>query len=225
MWIAFKIYYLRDTTQHLLKLRYIFSSCELLSKFIIFVTRHNNLFLSLNILNVVNCFQNLLSSWHDTTICVSVSSGFSLWIAFKIYYLRDTTQQLDFVPAFRVGCELLSKFIIFVTRHNVAIMLPSALAVVNCFQNLLSSWHDTTVLSLCHQLGWLWIAFKIYYLRDTTQRNSTKTLVLMCCELLSKFIIFVTRHNWNIFILGKQPVVNCFQNLLSSWHDTTFFCF
>ena len=144
-----------------------------------------------------------------------------MWIAFKNYYLRDTTQQKEKALAIKESCELLSKIIIFVTRHNRTENVSMFSEVVNCFQKLLSSWHDTTVCLYLIHFMLLWIAFKNYYLRDTTQLSNLKSVSIVCCELLSKIIIFVTRHNQ----LQYQPipccVVNCFQKLLSSWHDTT----
>ena len=147
------------------------------------------------IAQVVNCFQKLLSSWHDTTNKRNLQRCILLWIAFKNYYLRDTTQLTRFNLAVRSCCELLSKIIIFVTRHNFTFGNYLAVFVVNCFQKLLSSWHDTTAGLKMHFCSTLWIAFKNYYLRDTTQHQSEFSIYKTCCELLSKIIIFVTRHN------------------------------
>ena len=142
-------------------------------------------------------------------------------IAFKNYYLRDTTQQF-FCNVHQIsGCELLSKIIIFVTRHNHFGALQVKDYVANCFQKLLSSWHDTTNDGKQKPLTALWIAFKNYYLRDTTQLPVRLCPYPMRCELLSKIIIFVTRHNDRYTFLVEMRVVNCFQKLLSSWHDTT----
>ena len=148
-----------------------------------------------------------------------------MWIAFKNYYLRDTTQHTDTIIPYHTRCELLSKIIIFVTRHNGAYARRWAKPVVNCFQKLLSSWHDTTWPTTNGTPGPLWIAFKNYYLRDTTQPWINSHLPAVCCELLSKIIIFVTRHNCTYTLRKPFPVVNCFQKLLSSWHDTTMFLF
>ena len=143
--------------------------CELLSKIIIFVTRHNALLNFPVIVRVVNCFQKLLSSWHDTTFHDRNAHSLVLWIAFKNYYLRDTTQLMLREIRLQMRCELLSKIIIFVTRHNPSDFLESVPDVVNCFQKLLSSWHDTTENLGKPKNKVLWIAFKNYYLRDTTQ--------------------------------------------------------
>ncbi len=198
LWIAFKNYYLRDTTQHLVSIPFWAGRCELLSKIIIFVTRHNLFQISHIIWSVVNCFQKLLSSWHDTTHTILPPYGCGLWIAFKNYYLRDTTQQGIADRSADARCELLSKIIIFVTRHNDKHNNIETVTVVNCFQKLLSSWHDTTLCQYYVSIMVLWIAFKNYYLRDTTQRNCSRELVRFRCELLSKIIIFVTRHNENV---------------------------
>ena len=219
--IAFKNYYLRDTTQPQLNEAERDHGCELLSKIIIFVTRHNIATACRFLFLVVNCFQKLLSSWHDTTFAFVLPLAERLWIAFKNYYLRDTTQPFNFDILPAEGCELLSKIIIFVTRHNLIRFWKAWSRVVNCFQKLLSSWHDTTPCSIMPLSDALWIAFKNYYLRDTTQRSVYLFGRNACCELLSKIIIFVTRHNLNVVTKANPLVVNCFQKLLSSWHDTT----
>ena len=193
----------------------------MLSKIIIFVTRHNLPRFHRVSVPVVNCFQKLLSSWHDTTLLNDWIISLVLWIAFKNYYLRDTTQQTTENGKLQHGCELLSKIIIFVTRHNLIRFWKAWSRVVNCFQKLLSSWHDTTPCSIMPLSDALWIAFKNYYLRDTTQRSVYLFGRNACCELLSKIIIFVTRHNLNVVTKANPLVVNCFQKLLSSWHDTT----
>ena len=169
----------------------------------------------------MNCFQKLLSSWHDTTLCWISQLLFVLWIAFKNYYLRDTTQPTHPVILELNCCELLSKIIIFVTRHNSNNFRRILCLVVNCFQKLLSSWHDTTSSNWVIKVIKLWIAFKNYYLRDTTQHFFIARSSPLCCELLSKIIIFVTRHNRGFIGANTYLVVNCFQKLLSSWHDTT----
>ena len=143
----------------------------MLSKIIIFVTRHNRWWFKNAFWLVVNCFQKLLSSWHDTTVICFLVYSVLLWIAFKNYYLRDTTQLHDVFINLNSRCELLSKIIIFVTRHNFLTSFKCVSAVVNCFQKLLSSWHDTTPENLKLPAIVLWIAFKNYYLRDTTQQN------------------------------------------------------
>ena len=195
--------------------------CELLSKIIIFVTRHNKSYKRPLFPRVVNCFQKLLSSWHDTTSHRARGRACQLWIAFKNYYLRDTTQLISRYPDIFFSCELLSKIIIFVTRHNVLWFAFRRFRVVNCFQKLLSSWHDTTVMKSFQSTLELWIAFKNYYLRDTTQPKWKRGANALSCELLSKIIIFVTRHNIFQETAKEVCVVNCFQKLLSSWHDTT----
>ena len=195
--------------------------CELLSKIIIFVTRHNARAWKPAPWTVVNCFQKLLSSWHDTTAYIFRHQAWPLWIAFKNYYLRDTTQHIKANIETKAGCELLSKIIIFVTRHNKKGWYCTRIRVVNCFQKLLSSWHDTTMEQNRPNRSLLWIAFKNYYLRDTTQQKGHCWYIARSCELLSKIIIFVTRHNSQKIAIAIKVVVNCFQKLLSSWHDTT----
>ena len=119
------------------------------------------------------------------------------------------------------SCELLSKIIIFVTRNNKVCACSFRNSVVNCFQKLLSSWRGTTSSEWSNLDEELWIAFKNYYLRDEEQHLMQIWKLSLCCELLSKIIIFVTRNN----LINKgelaRHVVNCFQKLLSSWRGTT----
>ena len=176
------------------------------------MTRHNTSEIFINPVAVVNCFQKLLSSWHDTTLYSNMHISTKLWIAFKNYYLRDTTQPSFFVLKWLICCELLSKIIIFVTRHNSKLQKALVSSVVNCFQKLLSSWHDTTVQANEQKMLQLWIAFKNYYLRDTTQPRPSGFVPPSCCELLSKIIIFVTRHNRTKFIQFINPLWIAFKN-------------
>ena len=173
------------------------------------------------LLNVVNCFQKLLSSWWRTTILRFIYSCSVLWIAFKNYYLRDEGQQKYILVKNQGGCELLSKIIIFVMKDNLLKSIPKASVVVNCFQKLLSSWWRTTMPKTWKVLLSLWIAFKNYYLRDEGQQSLRFPEKFVSCELLSKIIIFVMKDNKSAKSTIKEQVVNCFQKLLSSWWRTT----
>ena len=148
LWIAFKNYYLRDEGQPVLFKADQRSSCELLSKIIIFVMKDNVAEIGLAANPVVNCFQKLLSSWWRTTGRILKAGSGKLWIAFKNYYLRDEGQQITDVQSIEMRCELLSKIIIFVMKDNIYCELFLSILVVNCFQKLLSSWWRTTNVKL-----------------------------------------------------------------------------
>ena len=196
------------------------SGCELLSKFIIFAVGNNNQKFVTLICNVVNCFQNLLSLQSETTfllknaaktrcellskfIIFAVGNNFfkrglarsGLWIAFKIYYLCSRKQHFAITAICFVGCELLSKFIIFAVGNNLKTARIFAAAVVNCFQNLLSLQSETTDGDNFWRMCELWIAFKIYYLCSRKQHSVAKRVYHYSCELLSKFIIFAVGNN------------------------------
>ena len=119
-------------------------------------------------------------------------------------------------------CELLSKIIIFVMKDNSFSLIVVISVVVNCFQKLLSSWWRTTLRKFRRAFLSLWIAFKNYYLRDEGQPMGFLSKSIICCELLSKIIIFVMKDNSEGIALPSLNVVNCFQKLLSSWWRTTF---
>ena len=147
LWIAFKNYYLRDEGQHAQTRAEAKAGCELLSKIIIFVMKDSENSESLNLVLVVNCFQKLLSSWWRTADFSLRLHRFSLWIAFKNYYLRDEGQlSITNIIIFH-SCELLSKIIIFVMKDSMHKLLFRLQTVVNCFQKLLSSWWRTALLS------------------------------------------------------------------------------
>ena len=221
LWIAFRIYYLRDEAQPAYIHPVHLSRCELLSEFITFVTKHNWLAEPRAWRVVVNCFQNLLPSWRSTTDAVFLGFSLPLWIAFRIYYLRDEAQPETSEGMIFYCCELLSEFITFVTKHNEIKRDTPPDYVVNCFQNLLPSWRSTTITSYLTKVWMLWIAFRIYYLRDEAQPIDTSQLDKSRCELLSEFITFVTKHNLANYVWRAEKVVNCFQNLLPSWRSTT----
>ena len=118
LWIAFKNYYLRDEGQLDGGCKAFPDGCELLSKIIIFVMK-DNFYTSWSTSSiVVNCFQKLLSSWWRTTAGDVDQMTNLLWIAFKNYYLRDEGQRLWVTQLNQLGCELLSKIIIFVMKDN-----------------------------------------------------------------------------------------------------------
>ena len=146
-------------------------------------------------LEVVNCFQKLLSSWWRTTINKDSYITNLLWIAFKNYYLRDEGQLCTDLELRSLSCELLSKIIIFVMKDNNYERFIIEIVVVNCFQKLLSSWWRTTNSWQNISEVSLWIAFKNYYLRDEGQRNKCCITRWCSCELLSKIIIFVMKDN------------------------------
>ena len=170
-------------------------SCELLSEFITFVIHHNFSLLHQFLLWVVNCFQNLLPLWYITTTIFRWLWSIMLWIAFRIYYLCDTSQQTMKKLELKLSCELLSEFITFVIHHNGINYAGIRTRVVNCFQNLLPLWYITTRWGNFTCAILLWIAFRIYYLCDTSQQRIKLTTKKQGCELLSEFITFVIHHN------------------------------
>ena len=160
--------YLCDLKQYTISYNSIQSSCELVSKFCIFVIWNSLIMTQSYLTSVVNWFQNFVSLWSETVNgrkCESKSScelvskfcifviwnSFimkqiivkMLWIGFKILYLCDLKQyKFERIMA-NYGCELVSKFCIFVIWNSV-----------NMQQN--SRYQ-------------LWIGFKILYLCDLKQ--------------------------------------------------------
>ncbi len=168
LWIGFKILYLCGLKQLANVKTICETSCELVSKFCIFVV-WNSLFANISfILSVVNWFQNFVSLWSETVSKCHANISKQLWIGFKILYLCGLKQ---FKKCTDVG-----------------------LAVVNWFQNFVSLWSETVGTwknGLNHRL---WIGFKILYLCGLKQFCKKVRVSLCGCELVSKFCIFVV---WN----------------------------
>ena len=118
LWIAFILSYLRDTTQRLRSTWRRIRSCELLSFYRIFVIQHNCMRIISTVSDVVNCFHFIVSSWYNTTTMTTKMTSHSLWIAFILSYLRDTTQLNLLRSNAMMCCELLSFYRIFVIQHN-----------------------------------------------------------------------------------------------------------
>ena len=167
--------------------------CELVSKFCIFVVWNSFKYRIVNFVLVVNWFQNFVSLWSETV------------------HLFVTTDKL--------GCELVSKFCIFVVWNSTYCALKRQCLVVNWFQNFVSLWSETVswkystkitscelVSKFCIFVVWnscdslvstrsrLWIGFKILYLCGLKQSPPLILQNAISCELVSKFCIFVV---WN----------------------------
>ena len=219
LWIGFKILYLCDLKQYCQFVRYCKQSCELVSKFCIFVIWNSIVLLQWKFIAVVNWFQNFVSLWSETVIFRFYLRNSKLWIGFKILYLCDLKQLDGDLDNVAVSCELVSKFCIFVIwnswvekkdyyeqlwigfkilylcdlkqLHNIQEYL---LRVVNWFQNFVSLWSETVRRNWPRTWNWLWIGFKILYLCDLKQYYGEIGL--------------------------PDIVVNWFQNFVSLWSET-----
>ena len=138
MWIAFKKLYLWYSEQLRTCRKRWRMSCELLSKNCIFDILNNNTFWMCKALEVVNCFQKIVSLIFWTTFKFNNPDQVWLWIAFKKLYLWYSEQ-----PKKQGSKDTI---------------------VVNCFQKIVSLifWTTNTIISQAIEL--LWIAFKKLYL-------------------------------------------------------------
>ena len=173
---------------------YKFSCCELVSKFCIFVIWNSHSAILFWAFIVVNWFQNFVSLWSETVELKYLAAQLKLWIGFKILYLCDLKQYSS--PSMKVyrGCELVSKFCIFVIWNSHIQVLFAQFQVVNWFQNFVSLWSETVT----------------QYSRILTKS----------CELVSKFCIFVIWNSPEKLTQNLKLVVNWFQNFVSLWSET-----
>ena len=93
LWIALKFFVLLQSKQHFDIFNLSRISCELLSNFLYFCSRNNNLILE--------------DPYH------------MLWIALKFFVLLQSKQHLLIVSKLSIGCELLSNFLYFCSRNNL----------------------------------------------------------------------------------------------------------
>ena len=68
---------------------------------------------------------------------------------------------------------------------------------------------------------WLWIAFILPYLWDTTQLIAANAYEYVSCELLSFYRIFEIQHNFISSVNFGWVVVNCFHFTVSLRYNTT----
>ena len=171
----------------------------------------------------MNCFHFSVSLGYKTTSLVFIFSHYLLWIAFIFQYLWDTKQQESWLLQREGSCELLSFFSIFGIQNNLQLHKHGCFPVVNCFHFSVSLGYKTTFEDYGRQQRWLWIAFIFQYLWDTKQQESTKAMLIYCCELLSFFSIFGIQNNIPQVKQVLSLVVNCFHFSVSLGYKTTFF--
>ena len=156
-----------ETTKYFFKIFYI--CCELLSNFLYFCSRNNELLLGVILSAVVNCSQIFCTFAVETTHLHQTLQHLQLWIALKFFVLLQSKQHN--IPYIHLSyrCELLSNFLYFCSRNNK--VLPS-------------SW-------ICL----LWIALKFFVLLQSKQHHFFCLNVFYGCELLSNFLYFCSRNN------------------------------
>jgi len=169
----------------------------------------------------VNCFQKIVSLIFWTTPLATTSKLLSLWIAFKKLYLWYSEQRKSKRWKRVWSCELLSKNCIFDILNNSTSIPKSVLAVVNCFQKIVSLIFWTTFNYEFSSPLLLWIAFKKLYLWYSEQQQFERCFFHDCCELLSKNCIFDILNNWLSHLNKRLHVVNCFQKIVSLIFWTT----
>ncbi len=145
----------------------------------------------------MNWFQNFVSLWSETVKFSYFQIKMKLWIGFKILYLCGLKQYLQ--------------------KHTII------LNVVNWFQNFVSLWSETVSLIKLSFILSLWIGFKILYLCGLKQCIICVRATPLCCELVSKFCIFVVWNSNTVITHNLQTVVNWFQNFVSLWSETVIF--
>ena len=195
LWIAFKNLYLWYSEQPYLFDNVIWFCCELLSKTCIFDILNNNANVLYLIIEVVNCFQKLVSLIFWTTVNGIGNDRWTLWIAFKNLYLWYSEQPTKRNWKSINSCELLSKTCIFDILNNTLCHRRFIIHVVNCFQKLVSLIFWTTEGHILLGVGTLWIAFKNLYLWYSEQHMLMEPQPYRCCELLSKTCIFDILNN------------------------------
>ena len=144
--------------------------CELLSNFLYFCSRNNLVEQEYILTSVVNCSQIFCTFAVETTDQARPPALLRLWIALKFFVLLQSKQPTLIIPRYPCSCELLSNFLYFCSRNNVMWILVLVLV--------------------------LWIALKFFVLLQSKQQSVTLPLVNLSCELLSNFLYFCSRNNY-----------------------------
>ena len=220
LWIALKFFVLLQSKQRCSEYKGWTRCCELLSNFLYFCSRNNQLQTQPPTQPVVNCSQIFCTFAVETTCC----------------------QQLLCIRS----CELLSNFLYFCSRNNSVSIMPDAPVVVNCSQIFCTFAVETTscrvllrgdgcellsnFLYFCSRnnilprqcvVPLLWIALKFFVLLQSKQPAACAAADGVSCELLSNFLYFCSRNNlislWGICLM----VVNCSQIFCTFAVETT----
>ena len=116
---------------------------------------------------------------------------------------------------------MISKLYFYVRIHKQAIYRYTDLTVVNWFQNCIFTWGFTRTSSIAILCIWLWIDFKIVFLREDSQGCLRIQMLMLGCELISKLYFYVRIHKVNPVVKSLTKVVNWFQNCIFTWGFTS----
>ena len=200
LWIAFKLVFLRENSQVNITYLFICNCCELLSNWYFYVRTHRNNFKQNKAVIVVNCFQIGIFTWELTGKSVVYWLYSSLWIAFKLVFLRENSQAGEIEWIAFTSCELLSNWYFYVRTHRNLLYLVLVGEVVNCFQIGIFTWELTGINARSCNWTRLWIAFKLVFLRENSQGCNHYWQSKTCCELLSNWYFYVRTHRQIIFL-------------------------
>ena len=195
LWIALKFFVLLQSKQPLRSLFCAEDCCELLSNFLYFCSRNNQIGECLASLAVVNCSQIFCTFAVETTWCCEYFWLTALWIALKFFVLLQSKQPRIEKLHNTSSCELLSNFLYFCSRNN------------------------TQMLHRLHIL--LWIALKFFVLLQSKQLSQERDIFPVSCELLSNFLYFCSRNNPKVAQVSQDFVVNCSQIFCTFAVETT----
>ena len=220
LWIALKFFVLLQSKQLTKTNVRLFHGCELLSNFLYFCSRNNSSWRAVNPTTVVNCSQIFCTFAVETTLSIQGRSPFGCELLSNFLYFcsRNNSYTFTCVRAEVVNCsqifctfavettfwanfiqlescELLSNFLYFCSRNNVASCICSGAIVVNCSQIFCTFAVETTIVQIFKWSVELWIALKFFVLLQSKQRMSRQPVGQGCCELLSNFLYFCSRNN------------------------------
>ena len=195
LWIAFKFVSLYRMTQPSIICLNPCVSCELLSNLYLCIGWHSCLFVSKQLIIVVNCFQICIFVSDDTARLLYRTTCLQLWIAFKFVSLYRMTQPNVATKPRQSGCELLSNLYLCIGWHSCMSFQISLISVVNCFQICIFVSDDTAPCTKSKSKSLLWIAFKFVSLYRMTQPAALLGGAVYGCELLSNLYLCIGWHS------------------------------
>ena len=221
MWIALKFFVLLQSKQLNMLLTSISGRCELLSNFLYFCSRNNEVLHLLFPIYGVNCSQIFCTFAVETTASLRCFAQMSVWIALKFFVLLQSKQQTVNNRFLQDGCELLSNFLYFCSRNNHRGGVLMRNAGVNCSQIFCTFAVETTYDDKHVPDVGVWIALKFFVLLQSKQRIENRNNAIIRCELLSNFLYFCSRNNRLRLYLWNITGVNCSQIFCTFAVETT----
>ena len=170
---------------------------------------------------VVNCSQIFCTFAVETTWRCSTLAAGMLWIALKFFVLLQSKQRFNSSDCGVPCCELLSNFLYFCSRNNVAMSRDILYSVVNCSQIFCTFAVETTTSRGRSHAYMLWIALKFFVLLQSKQPSRYNKQLMPLLWIALKFFVLLQSKQLASGDSLWYWVVNCSQIFCTFAVETT----